>query len=147
MWQELCCEYIGDLLAWWLRYPPRSREPGLLLSCIRLCTYYIHNFLRLFLRFSLVPRFIHSAQLLELGLIPACPLSNMTCGHELSQEEVERVSTGLGLCSFVVWRLRRDCIRLSQALMLIVMMILIVVTMTLVLLLTLMLMMMVMIFS
>lgn len=31
-------------------------------------------------------------QLLDSGLIPACPLSNMTCGHELGQEEVERVS-------------------------------------------------------
>ncbi|CAM9176920.1 unnamed protein product, partial [Hapterophycus canaliculatus] len=32
-----------------------------------------------------------SVQLLDSGLIPACPLSNMACGHELSQEEVERV--------------------------------------------------------
>eukprot|EP00752_Nemacystus_decipiens_P013473 g11932.t1 len=31
-----------------------------------------------------------SVQLLDAGLIPACPLSN-TCSHELSQEEVERV--------------------------------------------------------
>ncbi|CAN0112641.1 unnamed protein product [Ectocarpus sp. 13 AM-2016] len=31
-------------------------------------------------------------QLLDSALIPACPLSTMKCGHELGQEEVERVS-------------------------------------------------------
>ncbi|CAM9219754.1 unnamed protein product [Ectocarpus sp. 12 AP-2014] len=30
-------------------------------------------------------------QLLDSALIPACPLSTMKCGHELGQEEVERV--------------------------------------------------------
>lgn len=30
-------------------------------------------------------------QLLEFGLIPACPMSSMGCEHELSLDEVERV--------------------------------------------------------
>lgn len=34
-------------------------------------------------------------QLLDASLIPACPMSSMGCGHELSQDEVERVSCPL----------------------------------------------------